>query len=302
MPDNPSTPPENMWEPLPVGSWFFLDSPECTHRYSVQERTHGGCSIVCSTPYIHTLAKRQLQEIAAAHNDSIAPAPTPQVPSRELLMPNESDAAGQSKIRREIVDHICGQERPMLNEFTGTEFGQCLCGDTPPVPSAEQWLIQAGKDKPEFADAEPWERHMRAVDIVRGLLLDCCTCPRTALDAQGEPNKSTCELTEEEHAVFVPGRTVVHYIRRWSGNREDETPLCGADSFHRTESGIMHDSAGNSMNICKECAEIALRSSIADESVEIARRELLKDFSDRMSMEETATCAYRIAAAIRAGR
>ena len=150
--------------------------------------------------------------------------------------------------------------------------------------------------------AEPWERHMRAVDIVRGLLLDCCTCPRTALDAQGEPNKSTCELTEEEHAVFVPGRTVVHYIRRWSGNREDETPLCGADSFHRTESGIMHDSAGNSMNICKECAEIALRSSIADESVEIARRELLKDFSARMSMEETATCAYRIAAAIRAGR
>lgn len=109
--------------------------------------------------------------------------------------------------------------------------------------------------------AEPWERHMRAVDITRGLLLDCCTCPRTALDAQGEPNESTCELTEEEHAVFVPGRTVVHYIIRWSGNREDETPLCGADSFHRTESGIMHDSAGNSMNICKECAEIALRTA-----------------------------------------
>ena len=60
--------PEQDWHKLPVGTWFFHDSPTSVERYSVQERTSGGCSIVCSTPYVHAGAKRDMQEIARLHN------------------------------------------------------------------------------------------------------------------------------------------------------------------------------------------------------------------------------------------
>lgn len=56
--------------------------------------------------------------------------------------------------------------------------------------------------------------------------------------------------------TYIQGRTVVHYITRWSGSRQDEVPLCGENSFYRTEAGTTHDSAGWSMNICERCAAI----------------------------------------------
>jgi hypothetical protein len=59
---------KNDWHNLPVGSWFLMDDPSCTDRYSVQERTSGGSSIVCSTPYHNETAKRNLEEIVRMHN------------------------------------------------------------------------------------------------------------------------------------------------------------------------------------------------------------------------------------------
>lgn len=50
----------------------------------------------------------------------------------------------------------------------------------------------------------------------------------------------------------------VHYMRRWSGKRADEAPLCGADHYSdRTCVGETHDIAGAPMPICPKCAEIA---------------------------------------------
>lgn len=49
----------------------------------------------------------------------------------------------------------------------------------------------------------------------------------------------------------------VHYIRRWSGVKADETPLCGVDAWERTLTGETHDAAGEPMRICPKCAEIA---------------------------------------------
>ena|SRR5208282_5528018 len=67
----PTTPePQPDWKKLSVGQWFFHDSPDCESRYSVQERTEGGCAIVCSTPYVHEGARRQLLEIAHLYNQS----------------------------------------------------------------------------------------------------------------------------------------------------------------------------------------------------------------------------------------
>jgi hypothetical protein len=58
------------WHDLPIGAWFFADNPECTNRYSVQERTSGGCTLVCSTSWHHEQAKRDMQSIAEVHNDA----------------------------------------------------------------------------------------------------------------------------------------------------------------------------------------------------------------------------------------
>lgn len=62
---------QESWRDLPPGSWFFCDSPNCTDRYSVQGRTSSGCTLVCSTPYHHERAKRDMQEIAESHNARI---------------------------------------------------------------------------------------------------------------------------------------------------------------------------------------------------------------------------------------
>jgi|SRR5208282_1653119 len=91
-----------------------------------------------------------------------------------------------------------------------------------------------------------------------------CSCPGTAFDAQGEPNDSTCELTEEQHNSFKTTEqpfVLVHYIHRWSGNPDDERPFCGANSPNRTLSGVRHDSTGTPLNICPTCAEMARRMS-----------------------------------------
>ena len=50
---------------------------------------------------------------------------------------------------------------------------------------------------------------------------------------------------------------IVHYVRRFSGMKEDETALCGADAWHRTTIGETHDTAGQPMRICAECAKLA---------------------------------------------
>lgn len=60
------------WRQLPVGYWFFLDSPVCTNRYSVQERTDSGCILVCSTQWHHDGAKTDMQRIADLHNSRLA--------------------------------------------------------------------------------------------------------------------------------------------------------------------------------------------------------------------------------------
>src|SRR5258708_19898982 len=57
------------WHDLALGTWFFHDSPGSLERYSVQERTDGGCSIVCSTPYHYPRAKQNMEEIAKRHNE-----------------------------------------------------------------------------------------------------------------------------------------------------------------------------------------------------------------------------------------
>lgn len=54
---------------------------------------------------------------------------------------------------------------------------------------------------------------------------------------------------------YIAGKTVVHYVRRWSGKADEEDTLCGSDSSIRTEAGGTHDSQGGSMNICEECAK-----------------------------------------------
>jgi hypothetical protein len=59
---------------------------------------------------------------------------------------------------------------------------------------------------------------------------------------------------------FIQGKTVIHYITRWSGDPTDEKPLCGSDSYWRTVAGKTHDSAGWSMNICEDCAKIHFKS------------------------------------------
>jgi hypothetical protein len=56
------------WHTLPVGAWFFEDSPNCANRYSVQERTDSGCTLVCSTPWHHPKAEQSMQAIADLHN------------------------------------------------------------------------------------------------------------------------------------------------------------------------------------------------------------------------------------------
>jgi hypothetical protein len=68
-------PAEPEWRKLPIGAWFFDDSPSCTSRYSVQERTSGGCHIVCSTPYHYPQAKKNMEEIAGLHNEGVASKP-----------------------------------------------------------------------------------------------------------------------------------------------------------------------------------------------------------------------------------
>lgn len=54
-----------------------------------------------------------------------------------------------------------------------------------------------------------------------------------------------------------PNLKLVHYIRRWSGDKKDESPICGAGPFLlRTILGNTHDSAGHPMNICPACMKI----------------------------------------------
>src|SRR5258708_38174861 len=64
------------WHDLALGTWFFHDSPGSLERYSVQERTDGGCSIVCSTPYHYERAADNMKEIARLHNAAVDPAQT----------------------------------------------------------------------------------------------------------------------------------------------------------------------------------------------------------------------------------
>jgi len=73
------------WKNLPIGAWFFCDSPNCTDRYSVQERTSGGYSIVCSTPFHHEPAKRDMKEIAKRHNQVTQAAPVSPDVNAEML-------------------------------------------------------------------------------------------------------------------------------------------------------------------------------------------------------------------------
>jgi hypothetical protein len=63
---------------LPVGAWFLEVSEDCLDKYSVQERTSGGYTIVCSTPYHNDRAREQLEEIVDSHNTKLEAKCTPQ--------------------------------------------------------------------------------------------------------------------------------------------------------------------------------------------------------------------------------
>lgn len=67
------------WRNLPIGHWFFSDSPICANRYSVMERTDSGCTAVCSSPWHHQGAAQDLREIARLHNESLAAQPSAKV-------------------------------------------------------------------------------------------------------------------------------------------------------------------------------------------------------------------------------
>jgi hypothetical protein len=56
------------WEHLPVGAWFFCNTPSCTFPYTVMERTDSGCTQVCGSPWTAPWAVEQMKEIAASHN------------------------------------------------------------------------------------------------------------------------------------------------------------------------------------------------------------------------------------------
>lgn len=88
---------QNDYQNVPVGAWFFQESRDCEHAYSVMERTESGCTLVCSTPYIHDSAKHQMQLIAFLYNwrnhlavpdpkpaDLPAPTPTPTISNFRL--------------------------------------------------------------------------------------------------------------------------------------------------------------------------------------------------------------------------
>lgn len=63
-------------------------------------------------------------------------------------------------------------------------------------------------------------------------------------------------------ALDALGLHTVHYILRWSGNLEDETPICGLQSFHRTLIGETHDSAKEPMHICPQCYRLSLEKDL----------------------------------------
>jgi hypothetical protein len=60
------------WESLPVGQWFFHDSPECVQRYCVAERTSSGWRVIATASWVTEVDKRNMQAIAEMHNRSLA--------------------------------------------------------------------------------------------------------------------------------------------------------------------------------------------------------------------------------------
>lgn len=99
----------NNWQDLPAGAWFFCDSPSCTDRYSVQERTSGGCSIVCGTPYTHEGAKRDMLEIVRLHEEATRASVSPPQPAEENLRPIH-------ECRRALAETV---EQTLRYAFTG---------------------------------------------------------------------------------------------------------------------------------------------------------------------------------------
>ncbi|MCU1301988.1 MAG: hypothetical protein JWQ87_2272 [Candidatus Sulfotelmatobacter sp.] len=134
----------NAPEPQPVrtGQWFLLESPECTSRFSVQEKTNSGCRIVCSTPFIHDRAKSQLEEIVKSHNERVAAS------SQEATPPTLSEAI---KLGRESWQALNGKCSPCAIgdvPINGLHRGVHKCGNfaAEPAPSP------ATKETPEWND------------------------------------------------------------------------------------------------------------------------------------------------------
>lgn len=101
--DADTVPVGDDWKSLPIGAWFFHDSPVCSERYSVQERTDGGCSIVCSTPYVHKNAEKDMREIAEAHNRAM------QAPSASAVSADQArivSLTAQRDLVREEVESL----------------------------------------------------------------------------------------------------------------------------------------------------------------------------------------------------
>lgn len=71
--DNPRTiaDPIEDWRHKSIGEWFFMDSPECTSRFAVMERTESGYTLVCSTPWHYDQARQNMIDIALRHNEAL---------------------------------------------------------------------------------------------------------------------------------------------------------------------------------------------------------------------------------------
>ena len=88
---------KDTWRDLPSGEWFFMESPDCVHRFSVMERTSSGCVSICSTGWSHEHARRDMHSIVELHNCAAA-VPAPPTPPWAPL-PNTNIAWAQGKYR-----------------------------------------------------------------------------------------------------------------------------------------------------------------------------------------------------------
>jgi hypothetical protein len=91
------------WEHLPVGAWFFCNTPSCTFPYTVMERTDSGCTQVCGSPWTAPWAVEQMKEIAASHNQLMNHAAPP---AQGAPTPKSSEIGGGSLKAQAVVPRV----------------------------------------------------------------------------------------------------------------------------------------------------------------------------------------------------